>query len=87
MGARWNHKPDGEGGYLKEFATPWKTRDEAYSCQDPWAYGEKSPCESRFADRTYAVDPHWSSLFLKDFTLWKGPMIKEFIKNSSLWVD
>ncbi|KAJ7406829.1 hypothetical protein BTVI_64522 [Pitangus sulphuratus] len=30
-------------------------------------------------------NPHWSSLFLKDFTKWKGPMPEQFLKNWSLW--
>jgi len=28
---------------------------------------------------------HWSSLFPKDCTLWKGPTLDKFIKNYSLW--
>ncbi|KAJ7426977.1 hypothetical protein WISP_10547 [Willisornis vidua] len=27
----------------------------------------------------------WSSLFLKDCTLWKGPVLGQFVKNCSLW--
>ena len=30
-------------------------------------------------------DPRWSSLFLKDYTLWEGPMLEQFMKNCSLW--
>ena len=30
-------------------------------------------------------DPHGSSLFLKDCTLWKGPTLDEFMKNCSMW--
>ncbi|KAJ7411668.1 hypothetical protein BTVI_48810 [Pitangus sulphuratus] len=30
-------------------------------------------------------DPHWSSLFLKDCTLLKGPMLKQFVKNCRPW--
>ncbi|KAK4833081.1 hypothetical protein QYF61_027743 [Mycteria americana] len=26
-------------------------------------------------------DPHWRSLFLKDCTLWKGPMLEQFVKK------
>ncbi|GAB0181363.1 hypothetical protein GRJ2_000601600 [Grus japonensis] len=29
--------------------------------------------------------PHWSSLFLKDCTPWKGPTGEQFMKNCSLW--
>ena len=32
-------------------------------------------------------DPHWSSLFLKDCTLWKGPMLEQLMKNCSLWEE
>jgi len=30
-------------------------------------------------------DPRWSSLFLKDCTPWKGPMLEELVNNISLW--
>lgn len=30
-------------------------------------------------------DPHWSSLFLKDNTPWKGPTPEQFTKNCSPW--
>jgi len=30
-------------------------------------------------------DPRWSSLFLKDCTLWKGPMLGQFVKSCSPW--
>ena len=30
-------------------------------------------------------DPRWSSLFLKDCTPWKGPMLEQFVKNCSPW--
>ncbi|KAK4829093.1 hypothetical protein QYF61_002044 [Mycteria americana] len=33
-----------------------------------------------------AEDPRWSSLFLKDCTLWKGPMLEKFVKDSLPWV-
>ena len=51
---------------------------------DPWR--ERSPRWSRFAGRTGGPvgDPRWSSLFLKDCTLWKGPALEEFVKNCSL---
>ena len=29
-------------------------------------------------------DPCWSSLFLKDCILWKGPMLEPFMKSCSL---
>ena len=52
---------------------------------DPWR--EKSPRWSRFAGRTCdpVGDPRWSSLFLKDCTLWKGPTLEQFVKNCSPW--
>jgi len=28
-------------------------------------------------------DPRWGSLFVKDCTLWKGPMLKQFMNNGS----
>jgi len=30
-------------------------------------------------------DPRWSNLFLKDCTLCKGPMLKQFAKSCSPW--
>jgi len=30
-------------------------------------------------------DPHWSSLFLKDYTLWEGLTLRQFVKSCSLW--
>ncbi|GAB0190182.1 AN1-type zinc finger protein 5-like [Grus japonensis] len=40
---------------------------------------------SRFAGRTCAPmgDPCWSSLVLKNCTLWKGPTLEQFMKNCS----
>ena len=29
--------------------------------------------------------PRWSSLLLKDCTLWKGPTLEQFVKNCSPW--
>ena len=48
---------------------------------------ERSPRRSRFSGRTCdpVGDPRWSSLFLKDCTLWKGPTLVQFVKNCSLW--
>jgi len=28
---------------------------------------------------------HWSSLFLKDCTLWQGLMLDQLVENCSLW--
>lgn len=46
----------------------------------------ESPHWSRFFGRTCDLmgDSCWSSLFLKDFTPWKGPIL-EFTRNCSLW--
>jgi len=30
-------------------------------------------------------DPRWSSLFLKDCTLWEGLTLGQFVKSCSLW--
>jgi len=30
-------------------------------------------------------DPHWSSLFLRDCTPWKGPMLEQFVKDCLPW--
>ncbi|GAB0195077.1 zinc finger and BTB domain-containing protein 5 [Grus japonensis] len=40
---------------------------------------------SRFAGSTCdpMEDPRWSSLFLKDCILWKGPTLEQFVKNCS----
>ena len=49
--------------------------------------GERSPRWSRFAGRTCdpVGDPRWSSLLLKDCTLWMGPTLEQFVKNCSPW--
>ncbi|GAB0203377.1 zinc finger and BTB domain-containing protein 5 [Grus japonensis] len=66
---------------------PWEAHVGASSWQDLWTRGERSPCWSRFAGRTCdpVGDSRWSSLFLKDCTLWKGLMLEQFMKNCSLW--
>ena len=67
--------------------TPWEAHAGAGSWQDLWPHGERSPRWSRFAGRTCdsAGDPRWSSLFLKDCTPWKGPMLEQLVKNCSPW--
>jgi len=67
--------------------TPLGARAGAGSWQELWPRGERSPCWSRFAGRACdpVGDPSWSSLFLKDCTLWEGPMLGHFMKNCSLW--
>jgi len=46
-----------------------------------------TPGRSRFAGRAGdpVADPHWSSLLLMDCTLWKGPMLGQFMKSCSPW--
>jgi len=77
--------PTRAGGCLKEAVTPWGARNGAGSCQDLRTRGERSPCRSRFAGRACdpAGDPRWSSLFLKDCTLWEGPTLGRFVKSCS----
>ena len=51
---------------------------------DPW---KRSPWWNRFAGRTRdpTGDPRWSSLFLKDCSPWKGPMLEQFVKDCLPW--
>jgi len=69
--------------------TPRQSRwmPEGGSCQDLRTNGERSPRRSRFAGRTCDPmgEPRCSSLFLKDCTLWDGPMLGQFMKSCSLW--
>lgn len=46
---------------------------------------EREAHPARFAGRT--SDPLWSSLFLKDCTLWEGLMLEQVVKNCSPWDD
>ncbi|GAB0209805.1 hypothetical protein GRJ2_003446200 [Grus japonensis] len=73
--------------HLKEAVTPWEAHAGVSSWQDLWTHGESIPRRSRFAGRTCdpVGDPHWSSLFLKVCTPWKGPTLEQFMKNCSLW--
>ncbi|KAK4826180.1 hypothetical protein QYF61_006042 [Mycteria americana] len=73
----------------KEAVTLWEAHAGAGSWQDLWTHGERSPCWSRFVGRACdpVEDPCWSSLFLKDCTLWKGPMLEQFVKNCSPWEE
>ena len=66
--------------------TPWEARAGAGSWEDLQICGERSP-RSRFSGRTCdpAVDSRWSSVLLKDCTLWKGSTLEQFMKNCSLW--
>jgi len=83
----WKRHHARAGGCLKEAVTPWGAHAEAGSCQDLQTHGERSPRRSRFAGRACDLveDPHWSSLFLKDCTLWDGHMLGQFVKSCSPW--
>jgi len=72
---------------LKGAVTPYEVCDGAGSGQVLWPRGEMSPHWSRFAGTSCDTmgDPRWSSLFLKDCTPSKGPMLGQFMKNCSLW--
>jgi len=50
---------------------------------------QRSTRWSRFTGRTYdpVGDPHWSSLFLKDCTQWKGLMLEQLVENCVLSVE
>jgi len=74
-------------GCPKEAVTLCGVCAGAGSCQDLWTHGERSPRWSRFAGRACDPmgDPHWSSLFLKDCTPWKGPTLGQFMKSCSPW--
>ncbi|KAK4832385.1 LOW QUALITY PROTEIN: hypothetical protein QYF61_022240 [Mycteria americana] len=71
----------------KEVVALWEAHAGADSWQDLWTHGERSPCQSRSSGKTCDLmgGPRWSSLFLKDCTLWKGPMLEQFMKNCSPW--
>lgn len=45
--------------------------------------------QSRFSYRAWepSKDPHWNSLFLKDSTPWKEPMLAWFMKNNIPWEE
>jgi len=56
--------------------TPWEAHTGEGSWKDLWTRGESSPRWSRFVGRACDPmgEPCWSSLFLKDCTLWEGPV-------------
>ena len=74
----WKGPHAGAGGCLKEDVTPWGALHWSRFFPGPVERGERSPHQSRFAGRAYdpVGDPRWSSLFLKDCTLWKAHMEK-----------
>ncbi|OPJ67041.1 hypothetical protein AV530_016965 [Patagioenas fasciata monilis] len=52
---------------------------------EPVIHEERSPHGSRFAGRINDLmeDPRWTSLFLKDCTLWKGLTLGQFMKTEA----
>ena len=52
-----------------------------------WSGGERSPGWSSSAGRSCdpAGDPHWSGVFLKGCTPWKGPALEQFVEQCSPW--
>jgi len=77
----------GAGGCLKEAVTPWGAHTGAGPWQDLRTRGERSPRRSRFAGRACAPvgDPCWRSVFLRDYSPWKGPTLGQFVKNCTPW--
>lgn len=65
--------------------TTWEAHTGAGSWQDLWPHGKMTPLWSRFAARTCDLvgHPGWSSLFLKDCTPWKRPMLEQLVQNCS----
>jgi len=65
----------------------WGAHTGAGSCQDLRTCGESNPRHSRFGGRAHdpVEDPRWSSLFLKDCTLWRGPTLGQFVQSCSPW--
>lgn len=49
------------------------------------AYGEPMQEEAFCQELCPIGDPHWSSLFQKDCTLWRRPILEQFLKNCCLW--
>ncbi|KAK4807231.1 LOW QUALITY PROTEIN: hypothetical protein QYF61_024351 [Mycteria americana] len=74
------------GCALKEAVTSWRAYARVGFCQERWPM-ERSPRRGRFSGRTCGpvVDPHWSSVFLKDCILWEGPMLEKVVKDCLLW--
>ena len=64
----------------------WRGHTKAGSWQKLQAV-ERSPRKSGCSGRACDPmgDPHWSSLFLKECTLEKGPTWDQFVKNCSPW--
>ncbi|PKU44432.1 hypothetical protein llap_5264 [Limosa lapponica baueri] len=49
------------------------------------AHGEPMQEQAFWQELCPIGDPHWSSMFLKDCTLWKRAILEQFLKNCSLW--
>ncbi|GAB0178075.1 EH domain-containing protein 4 [Grus japonensis] len=50
---------------------------------DPW---REEPTPEQVCWQDPMVEPRWSSLFLRDSTLWEGPMLDKFVENCLPWV-
>lgn len=72
---------DRAGGCLKETVTLWEIHAPGRTC------GPRERRWSRSAGRTCdsVGDMNWSSLLLKDCSLWKELMLEQILKNYSLW--
>ena len=75
--SRWMHP--------KEALAVWRPCAGAGSWQDLWLHGERSPGWSRFTGRTCDLVgyPRSKSLFLKESSLWEGPLWRSLSKTVS----
>lgn len=49
-------------------------------------HGEEPMQEQVFWQELWPVrDPHWTSLFLRDYSPWKGSTLEKFMKHCSPW--
>ncbi|OPJ66508.1 hypothetical protein AV530_016553 [Patagioenas fasciata monilis] len=55
--------------------------------EGPVEWWKEEPTQEQVPGRACDLmgDPHWSSLFLKDCTLWKGSALEQFMKKDSCW--
>jgi len=63
----------GADTHLHPVEDPMLEQVDARRMCNPLEGQRQSRCAGRTCDPT--GDPHWSSLFLKDSTLWEGPML------------
>lgn len=66
----------------KEAVILWEAHAGADSWKDLWTHGKRSSCWSKFSGKACdpARDPCWTSLFLRDYTPWKGPTLEQLIE-------